>query len=96
MQSETLEPIVFYMQEYQNEASSTFSQAEKLYKNYEELQAVVDEQKTQYFAAKETAERSDLKMEQTMIANNRGECDDEAVIAVSKDSMLLKYTAELA
>lgn len=37
MQSETLEPIVFYMQEYQNEASSTFSQAEKLYKSYEEL-----------------------------------------------------------
>ena len=31
-----------------------------------------------------------------MIANNKGECDDEAVIAVSKDSMLLKYTAELA
>ena len=45
---------------------------------------------------KETAERSDLKMEEVMMSHERGECEVEFVQKVSQDSMLHKYKAELA
>lgn len=96
MTADTLEPISIYMQLYHQSSLQQFCQADKHYLAYQDSQAKVQECKDAFFQAKETADRSDLKIEEAMLRFDRGELTVEGLQQVSQQSTLLKYKAELA
>jgi hypothetical protein len=49
-----------------------------------------------YLSQREIAERSDTRIEEQMLAFERGEVDVDKVQQVSKQGIILKYKAELA
>ena len=96
MSGDTLDPLVMYSQTYNQSSKSALATAQNHFKEYHDLSKAVSDNKNSYFMHKETADKSDLRIEEHMLKLERGEIEVDALQSVSQNGMLTKYKAELA
>lgn len=79
MSTETLDPIDLQMQLYQQQSFVQIENAQSSYKEYQDQLKVVAEARDSYFFHKDTAEKGNLRMEEALLALEKGEIDAESL-----------------
>jgi hypothetical protein len=91
-----VEPIDTYQKLYTNDSADSFTKCSNFMNKFKELQKRQQEARDRYFYMKEKAHQQDLQIEEAMQAHDRGDISHNKVTRINKNSITVKYKAEVA
>lgn len=82
--NDTSEPIDNFLDNYTSQAQTQIMEVHELYMGFAEINNKVEDSKHVYMGQKEVAEKSNLRIEESMLSFELGEIDVEKVQSISK------------